>query len=58
VIVSVVYNSEETVYNSAPLPSNAQRNFLAGAGEAFPFHAISLQLEGVIRVEGILLRLV
>jgi len=56
VLVTVVYTPSETVYNSAPLPPNAQRNFLAGAGEGSPFHALHLQLEGVISVEGILVR--
>jgi hypothetical protein len=58
VLVSVVYNPDESVYNSAPLPLNAQRNFLEGAGEGLPFHAVHLQLEGVIKVEGTLTRLV
>ena len=57
-LVSVVYNPDESVYNSAPLPLNAQRNFLEGAGEGLPFHAVHLQLEGVIKVEGTLTRLV
>lgn len=56
VLVTVVYTPSETVYNSVPLPSNAQRNFLAGAGEGSPFHALHLQLEGVINVEGTLVR--
>jgi hypothetical protein len=56
VLVTVVYTPSETVYNSAPLPPNAQRNFLAGAGEGSPFHALHLQLEGVISVEGTLVR--
>jgi hypothetical protein len=56
VLVTVVYTPSETVYNPAPLPPNAQRNFLAGAGEGSPFHALHLQLEGVISVEGTLVR--
>jgi len=56
VLVTVVYTPSETVYNPAPLPPNAQRNFLAGAGEGPPFHALHLQLEGVISVEGTLVR--
>ncbi|KAF9523584.1 RIC1-domain-containing protein [Crepidotus variabilis] len=52
VLVSVLYSASETVYNLPPLPTNTQRNFLAGAGEGMPFHAVSLQFEGVIRVEG------
>ncbi|KAJ3925643.1 MAG: hypothetical protein NXY57DRAFT_1043933, partial [Lentinula lateritia] len=38
-----------------PLSTNAQRNFLAGPGEAFPSSSVSLQFEGVIRVEGTLI---
>jgi hypothetical protein len=56
VLVTVVYTPSETVYNSVPLPPNAQRNFLAGAGEGSPIHALHLQLEGVISVEGTLIR--
>ncbi|KAF8912940.1 RIC1-domain-containing protein [Gymnopilus junonius] len=52
VLVSVVFNVDETVYTASPLPSNAQRNFLAGPGEGLPFHSISLHFEGVVRVEG------
>ena len=51
-----MYTPSETVYDPVPLPPNAQRNFLAGAGEASPFHALHLQLEGVISVEGALAR--
>lgn len=53
-----MYNPTETVYNTTPLPINSQRNFLEGAGEGLPLHAIHLQLDGVVRVEGTLLRLV
>ncbi|EGO02717.1 hypothetical protein SERLA73DRAFT_119756 [Serpula lacrymans var. lacrymans S7.3] len=35
--------------------SNAQRNFLAGAGEGLPLQSLSLAFEGVIRVDGNLL---
>jgi len=33
-----------------------QRNFLAGPGEGIPLHSVSLYFEGVVRVEGTLLR--
>ncbi|KAF8973675.1 RIC1-domain-containing protein [Flammula alnicola] len=55
VLVSVEFSQDEMVYTSSPLPSNTQRNFLAGPGEGMPFYAVSLHFEGVVRVEGILL---
>ncbi|KDR85280.1 hypothetical protein GALMADRAFT_83897 [Galerina marginata CBS 339.88] len=55
VLVSVDYNTDETVYTSSPLPVNTQRNFLAGPGEGLPFHSVNLHFEGVVRVEGGLL---
>ncbi|KAH9486681.1 Guanine nucleotide exchange factor subunit Rich [Psilocybe cubensis] len=51
VLISVDFNND-AAYASSPLPSNAQRNFLAGPGEALPFPSISLHFEGVVRVEG------
>ena len=56
VLVSVVFDVDETVYATSPLPSNTQRNFLAGPGEGLPFHSINLHFEGVVRVEGGLVR--
>ncbi|KAF8167806.1 RIC1-domain-containing protein [Crassisporium funariophilum] len=55
VLVSVEFKIDELVYSSSPLPSNTQRNFLAGPGEGLPFNSVSLHFEGVIRVEGTLL---
>ncbi|KAH8100482.1 RIC1-domain-containing protein [Cristinia sonorae] len=55
VLVSVEYNSDETVYASPPLTPSAQRHFLPGPGEALPLQSISLRFDGVIRVEGQLL---
>ena len=52
------FNQDEVVYASPPLPPATQRNFLAGPGEGVSFHAISLNFEGVVRVEGTLLRFV
>lgn len=43
-------------YQCPTLPSNAQRHFQPGPGEALPMFAVNLSLEGVIRVEGELLR--
>ena len=58
VLVSVDYNGEELPYQSPPLAPNAARHFLPGAGEALPFQSLSLRLDGVIRIEGTLLRYV
>ncbi|CAA7259964.1 unnamed protein product [Cyclocybe aegerita] len=55
VLVSVEFNLNETVYDTVPLPANAQRNFLAGPGESLSLNSVSLHFEGVIRVEGNLL---
>ncbi|KJA25776.1 hypothetical protein HYPSUDRAFT_1069160 [Hypholoma sublateritium FD-334 SS-4] len=55
VLISVEFNQDEVVYASPPLPPATQRNFLAGPGEGVSFHAISLNFEGVVRVEGTLL---
>ncbi|KAJ3898688.1 hypothetical protein F5879DRAFT_1005698, partial [Lentinula edodes] len=54
VLVTVIFHPDETTYQAPPLSANAQRNFLAGPGEAFPLSSVSLQFEGVIRVEGTL----
>ncbi|KAH7880335.1 RIC1-domain-containing protein [Lentinula edodes] len=55
VLVTVIFHPDETIYQAPPLSTNAQRNFLAGPGEAFPLSSVSLQFEGVIRVEGTLI---
>ena len=51
------FSPNETIYASSPLPSNTQRNFLKGPGEGLPFPSVALHFEGVIRVEGAVLRL-
>lgn len=56
VIVSVEYKPNEVVYQSPPLSPTAQRNFLPGPGEGLPLQSITLHFDGVIRVEGSLLR--
>lgn len=45
-------------YQTPPLAANAARHFLPGAGEALPLQSLNLHLEGVIRIEGSLLRCV
>lgn len=57
-LVSLEFDLGEVVYESTPLPVNTQRNFLAGPGEGLPFHAINMHFEGVIRIDGTLLRYV
>jgi RAB6A-GEF complex partner protein 1 len=54
--VSLEYNPDEMAYQVPILPPTAQRNFLPGAGEGSPLQSLSIHFEGVIRVEGHLLR--
>ncbi|KAJ3801158.1 RIC1-domain-containing protein [Lentinula aff. detonsa] len=54
VLLNVIFHPNESTYQTPSLSTNAQRNFLAGPGEAFPLNSVSLQFEGVIRVEGTL----
>lgn len=56
--MSVEYDPDETPYQPPPLAPSAQRHFLPGPGEALPFQSIRLRLEGVVRLEGKLLRYV
>jgi hypothetical protein len=56
VLVTPTYNPNETPYKSPPAASTADRHFLPGPGEAIPLQSMSLHLEGVIRIEGHLLR--
>lgn len=58
VLITVEYNLDEPPYQSPALAPSAQRHFLPGPGEALPFQSVSLRLEGVIRIEGHLLRCV
>ncbi|EGO28420.1 hypothetical protein SERLADRAFT_445869 [Serpula lacrymans var. lacrymans S7.9] len=55
VLVTVDYIPDAPVYQAPAFGSNAQRNFLAGAGEGLPLQSLSLAFEGVIRVDGNLL---
>lgn len=56
VLVTVQFNPNETPYEAPELASGNKRNFLPGPGEALPLQSIVLHFEGVIRVEGSLLR--
>lgn len=51
-------NGEDIAYRTPPLPAASQRHFLPGAGEALPLPAVHLHLEGVIQIEGNLIRYV
>lgn len=55
-LVTVEYKPDEVVYESTPLMPSAQRHFLPGAGEGLALQPIALRFEGVIRIEGHLLR--
>jgi hypothetical protein len=55
VLVAVEHEADKSVYQT-PFLSGSQRNFLPGAGEGFPLQSVHLRFEGVIRVEGHLLR--
>jgi hypothetical protein len=56
VLVTVTVNVDEPAYRTPPLPAASQRQFLPGPGEGLPLPSMSLYLEGVIRIEGNLLR--
>jgi hypothetical protein len=56
VLITIEYQSEDVAYGCPPLPPSAQRTFLPGAGEGLPLQAVNLRFDGVIRVEGNLLR--
>jgi hypothetical protein len=58
VLITVRHKEDETSYEVPSLPPNTQRNFLAGPGEGVPLQAVSLIFEGVVRIEGTLLRYV
>jgi len=56
VFATVNHKLDDTSYDAITRPQHAQHNFLAGPGESLPLRSISLVLEGIIRVEGTLLR--
>ena len=55
-LVTVESKSYLQVYQSPVLPSASQRSFQPGPGEANPVQSVSLYFDGVIFVEGHLLR--
>ena len=58
VFVTVEGNVMQSPYQTPPSASGSQRNFLPGPGEGLPLHTVALHFEGVIRIEGQLLRCV
>ena len=56
VLVQVEHSPEETPYQDAARNSTLERHFLPGPGEGIPLPAISIKFEGIIPVDGGLLR--
>jgi RAB6A-GEF complex partner protein 1 len=56
VLASLRQKPDETPYGTPHLGSNSLRTFLPGPGEALPLQALVIHFEGVIRIEGNLLR--
>ncbi|KAF8490724.1 RIC1-domain-containing protein [Gautieria morchelliformis] len=52
VLVVVEYSSASTPYRASRLSAAAQRQFLPGPGEGPPIQSVSLQFEGVVRIDG------
>jgi RAB6A-GEF complex partner protein 1 len=55
VLVTVDHKPYLSTYQT-PKTTRSQRSFLSGAGEALPLQSVSLHFEGVIYVDGHLLR--
>lgn len=56
VLASLRQRPDETPYGTPRLGSSSMRTFLPGPGEALPLQALVINFEGVIRIEGDLLR--
>jgi hypothetical protein len=56
VLASLRQKLDETPYGTPRLGSNSLRTFLPGPGEGLPLQALVIHFEGVIRIEGNLLR--
>lgn len=56
VLVAVSLDPSELPYQTPYLAPSAAERFFPGAGEALPIHSFKLQLEGVIHIEGTVLR--
>jgi hypothetical protein len=56
VLASLHQKPDETPYGDPRLGLSTLRTLLSGPGEALPLQALVIRFEGVIRVEGCLLR--
>lgn len=56
VLASLRQRPDEIPYGTPRLGSSSMRTFLPGPGEALPLQALVIHLEGVVRIEGNLLR--
>ncbi len=56
ILASLHQKLDETPYGNPQLGPSTLRTFLSGPGEALPLQALVIRFEGVIRVEGYLLR--
>ncbi len=56
VLASLRQKPDETPYVTPRLGSSSMRTFLPGPGEALPLQALVIYFEGVIQIEGNLLR--
>lgn len=56
VLASLRQRPDETPYGAPRLGSSSMRTFLPGPGEAVPLQPLAIHFEGVIRIEGSLLR--
>ena len=56
VLASLRQRPDEAPYGTPRSGSSSMRTFLPGPGEALPLQALVISLEGVIRIEGNLLR--
>jgi hypothetical protein len=56
VIITPLYNPNEPPYQAPFDVASPEWYFLPGAGEALPLQAVSLRFEGVIKIEGNLVR--
>jgi RAB6A-GEF complex partner protein 1 len=58
VLLSVDYDPTELVYQTTQYLTSAaaQRNFSYGPGEGLPLTSVKLLFEGVVRVDGVVVR--
>ena len=58
VLIAVEHQPDRPIYEVSQASRSTQRNFLAGPGEGVPFQRVHLHFEGVIRIQGSVLRYV